>query len=28
PIKWVGTGESEGDFAPFEAQSYVKGLLA
>ena len=28
PIKWVGTGESEGDFAPFEAQSYIKGLLA
>jgi fused signal recognition particle receptor len=28
PIKWVGTGESEWDFAPFEAQSYIKGLLA
>lgn len=28
PIKWVGTGESEADFAPFDAQSYIKGLLA
>jgi fused signal recognition particle receptor len=28
PIKWIGTGESEGDFAPFDAQSYIKGLLA
>jgi fused signal recognition particle receptor len=28
PIKWVGTGESELDFAPFEAESYIKGLLA
>jgi fused signal recognition particle receptor len=28
PIKWVGTGESEGDFAPFDAQSYIAGLLA
>ena len=28
PIKWVGTGESETDFAPFDAQSYIKGLLA
>ena len=28
PIKWVGTGESESDFAPFEAESYIKGLLA
>jgi fused signal recognition particle receptor len=28
PIKWIGTGESEGDFAPFDAQSYIAGLLA
>lgn len=28
PIKWVGTGESESDFAPFEAQSYIRGLIA
>ena len=28
PIKWVGTGESESDFALFEAQAYIKGLLA
>ena len=28
PIKWTGTGESEGDFAPFDPQSYLKGLLA
>jgi len=28
PIKWVGTGESERDFAPFDAQSYISGLLA
>ena len=28
PIKWVGTGESESDFALFNAQSYIKGLLA
>ena len=28
PIKWVGTGESETDFAPFDAQSYIKGLLS
>ena len=27
PIKWVGTGESEGDFALFEADSYIRGLL-
>jgi len=27
PIKWVGTGESESDFALFDAQSYIKGLL-
>ena len=26
PIKWVGTGESEGDFAPFDRGSYLHGL--
>jgi fused signal recognition particle receptor len=28
PIKWVGTGESEKDFAPFDAHTYIKGLLS
>jgi fused signal recognition particle receptor len=28
PIKWIGTGESETDFAPFDAQSYIAGLLS
>ena len=28
PIKWIGTGESEADFALFEAESYIQGLLA
>ncbi|MEI7660267.1 MAG: signal recognition particle-docking protein FtsY [Actinomycetes bacterium] len=28
PIKWIGSGEAEGDFAPFEAQSYIQGLLS
>jgi fused signal recognition particle receptor len=28
PIKWVGTGESEVDFAPFEPSHYLQGLLA
>ena len=28
PIKWVGTGESETDFAPFDAHTYIKGLLS
>jgi fused signal recognition particle receptor len=28
PIKWIGTGESETDFAPFNAQGYIAGLLA
>jgi fused signal recognition particle receptor len=28
PIKWIGTGESESDFALFDAHSYIKGLLA
>ena len=27
PIKFVGTGESESDFAPFDADSYLQGLL-
>ena len=27
PIKWVGTGESVGDFAPFDATSYLQGLM-
>lgn len=27
PIKWVGSGEGVDDFAPFEAQSYLSGLL-
>lgn len=28
PIKWIGTGESESDFAHFEAHSYIQGLLS
>jgi fused signal recognition particle receptor len=28
PIKWIGTGESESDFAHFDAQSYIQGLLS
>ena len=28
PIKWIGTGEAEGDFAPFDADNYISGLLA
>ena len=28
PIKWIGTGESEADFAHFDAQSYIQGLLS
>ena len=28
PIKWIGTGESEADFAPFDAPSYIQGLLS
>lgn len=28
PIKWVGTGESEADFAPFDPKSYIEGLLS
>ncbi|MBU3642988.1 MAG: signal recognition particle-docking protein FtsY [Candidatus Nanopelagicaceae bacterium] len=27
PIKWVGSGEGVDDFAPFDAQSYLSGLL-
>ena len=28
PIKWIGTGETEADFAQFEADSYIQGLLS
>jgi len=28
PIKWVGTGEAETDFALFDPHSYLKGLLS
>lgn len=28
PIKWIGTGEGEGDFALFDPHSYISGLLA
>ena len=28
PIKWVGTGESAADFAPFEPSAYLKSLLS
>ena len=27
PIKFIGTGEGASDFAPFEADSYIDGLL-
>lgn len=27
PIKFVGTGEGEGDFAPFDATNYLAGLI-
>lgn len=27
PIKFIGTGEALGDFAPFDAQKYLDGLL-
>lgn len=27
PIKWIGTGESERDFAPFDPASYIHSLL-
>ena len=28
PIKFVGTGEGESDFAPFDAERYISGLIA
>ena len=28
PIKWIGTGESESDFAPFEPESYLRQLIS
>lgn len=28
PIKWIGTGESEGDFSPFNPETYILGLLS
>jgi fused signal recognition particle receptor len=28
PIKFIGTGEGQGDFAVFEPDSYIDGLLA
>ena len=28
PIKFIGTGEAIGDFAPFESQKYLDGLFA
>ena len=28
PIKFVGTGEGIGDLAPFEAESYIQGLIS
>lgn len=28
PIKWIGMGETEADFAHFEADSYIQGLLS
>jgi fused signal recognition particle receptor len=28
PIKFIGTGESAQDFAPFEPEAYINGLLA
>lgn len=28
PIKWIGTGEGEGDFSVFDSSSYIEGLLA
>ncbi len=28
PIKYIGTGEGQSDFAPFDPESYVAGLLA
>ena len=28
PIKWIGTGETENDFAPFDSEAYILGLIA
>lgn len=28
PIKWIGTGETESDFVPFDPETYILGLLA
>jgi len=28
PIKWIGSGETEADFAPFDAGRYIQGLLS
>jgi fused signal recognition particle receptor len=28
PIKWIGTGESQGDISPFDPQTYILGILA
>lgn len=28
PIKWIGTGESERDFVPFNPETYISGLLS
>ncbi|CAB4718624.1 unannotated protein [freshwater metagenome] len=28
PIKWIGTGESESDFAAFDPEAYISGLLS
>jgi fused signal recognition particle receptor len=28
PIKFIGTGEGEKDFAPFEPQAYISGLIS
>ena len=28
PIKWIGTGESQGDIAPFDPQTYILGILS
>jgi fused signal recognition particle receptor len=28
PIKWIGTGESQRDFAPFDPEAYILGILS
>ena len=28
PIKWIGTGESQSDIAPFDPQTYILGILS